>query len=268
VSRDSDRDPVRPAPRTQVEVSPARSTRVVRGYDAVLFDLLSALLDSWTVWNVIAGDAERGRRWRMRYLEITYAEGRYRDYLSLVAEAAEQTGITPGAAMALDEAWDEIAPWPEAADAVARLCGRMRVGIVTNCSESLAVRAAARLGVEWDAIVSAERSGWYKPAAGAYAAGLEAMAVPADRTLFVAGSPFDVSGAAAAGMDVYFHDRAGLAGPPHRVQALAVEPTLDGLPVLAGETLSSKQGRRTAVEKRDGQYGHMGDSDRRKRGGA
>jgi 2-haloacid dehalogenase len=203
-------------------------------YDAVLFDLLSALLDSWTLWNAIAGDAERGRRWRMRYLELTYAEGRYRDYLSLVAEAGEQTGIGAGVASALNEAWEEVSPWPEAFEVLTQLGGRVRIGIVTNCSETLAARAAARLGVAWDAVVSAERSGWYKPAAGAYAAGLEAMAVPAGRTLFVAGSPFDVGGAAAAGMDVYFHDRAGLASSLHRAQAVSVETTLHALPHHAG----------------------------------
>ena len=205
-----------------------------RRYDAVLFDLLSGLLDSWTLWNAIAGGARRGRRWRMRNLELTCAEGRYRDYLTIVAEAAAQTGIGAGAAAALSEAWAEVSPWPEASDVLRRLSGVVRLGIVTNCSETLATRAAARLGVAWDAVVAAERSGWYKPAAAAYAAGLEAMAVPAGRTLFVAGSPFDVGGAATAGMDVYFHDRAGLAGPPHHAQAVTVQPTLDALPQHAG----------------------------------
>jgi hypothetical protein len=32
-------------------------------YAAVLFDLLTGLLDSWTVWNRVAGSEEAGRRW-------------------------------------------------------------------------------------------------------------------------------------------------------------------------------------------------------------
>jgi len=44
-------------------------------YDAVVFDLLTALLDSWTLWNSVAGSAEDGMRWRRRYLEITYGCG-------------------------------------------------------------------------------------------------------------------------------------------------------------------------------------------------
>jgi len=40
----------------------------VRRYDAVAFDLLTALIDSWTLWNAVAGSADAGLRWRRRYL--------------------------------------------------------------------------------------------------------------------------------------------------------------------------------------------------------
>ena len=33
-------------------------------YGAVVFDLLTALLDSWTLWNAVAGSEEAGMRWR------------------------------------------------------------------------------------------------------------------------------------------------------------------------------------------------------------
>lgn len=31
-------------------------------FDAVLFDLLSALIDSWSLWDDLAGDTDLGRR--------------------------------------------------------------------------------------------------------------------------------------------------------------------------------------------------------------
>ena len=31
-------------------------------FDAVLFDLLSALMDSWSLWDDLAGDTDRGRK--------------------------------------------------------------------------------------------------------------------------------------------------------------------------------------------------------------
>ncbi len=64
-----------------------------RRYDAVLFDLLTALLDSWSLWNTVAGDADSGHRWRMAYLRITYAAGHYRPYEQLVGDAAQAVGL-------------------------------------------------------------------------------------------------------------------------------------------------------------------------------
>jgi 2-haloacid dehalogenase len=52
--------------------------------DAVLFDLLSGLLDSWSLWNDVAGSANAGRAWRDEYLALTYSAGDYQPYESLV----------------------------------------------------------------------------------------------------------------------------------------------------------------------------------------
>ena len=68
---------------------------------AVVFDLLTALLDSWSVWDEAAGNEADGRRWRARYLELTYDCGVYRPYETLVAEAARDAGLPPTAAAAL-----------------------------------------------------------------------------------------------------------------------------------------------------------------------
>ena len=62
-------------------------------YDAVVIDLLTALLDSASLWNTIAGGEEAGSRWRGAYLRITYETGAYRPYLDLVAEAARSAGL-------------------------------------------------------------------------------------------------------------------------------------------------------------------------------
>ena len=64
-----------------------------RRYYAVVFDLLTALLDSWTLWNAAAGSPEAGLRWRRRSLELTYGQGVYRPYEDIVRAAAEQSGV-------------------------------------------------------------------------------------------------------------------------------------------------------------------------------
>ncbi|MBE3046269.1 HAD-IA family hydrolase [Candidatus Bathyarchaeota archaeon] len=67
-------------------------------------------------------------------------------------------------------------------------------------------------GGEWmfDAVISAEESGFYKPAPQAYHAVLDAMGVEAGDVLFVAGSAGDVEGATDVGMKVVWHNRVGL----------------------------------------------------------
>ena len=61
-------------------------------YDAVMFDLLTALLDSWSLWNSVAGSEAAGLAWRGKYLELTYGAGPYRAYEGIIGEAAAAAG--------------------------------------------------------------------------------------------------------------------------------------------------------------------------------
>ena len=116
-----------------------RNTVMPYRYDAVLFDLLTALLDSWTLWDDIAGDEPSGRRWRTEYLRLTYGTGAYRRYETLVAEAAATVGLDRRLADTLAERYSELQPWPGVAAALGRLAAaRVPLGIATNCSEDLA----------------------------------------------------------------------------------------------------------------------------------
>src|SRR5712675_522327 len=117
-----------------------------RAFDAVVFDLLTALIDSWTLWNSVAGSAERGLSWRRKYLDLTYQAGAYRRYEAVVSEAAALAGIDPGCAGELVRRWGELAPWPETKEVVAELAGRVPLGIATNCSARLGSIAAERSG--------------------------------------------------------------------------------------------------------------------------
>ena len=66
-----------------------------------LFDLLTALLDSWAVWNSVAGSEAAGGAWRGEYLRLTYGCGAYVPYEQLVRAAARTTGLPDTAADAL-----------------------------------------------------------------------------------------------------------------------------------------------------------------------
>jgi 2-haloacid dehalogenase len=180
---------------------------------AVLFDLLSALLDSWSLWNSVAGSAEQGRAWRAEYLRLTYGCGAYVPYEQLVDAAALATGLTRAATRALEERWLELSVWSGAQEALDALQGRTLLGVVTNCSRRLGALAAARLKTRWDCVVTAEEAGFYKPHPRPYRLALERLGVSAERAAFVAGSSFDMVGTAGVGLRTYWHNRVGLVRP-------------------------------------------------------
>jgi 2-haloalkanoic acid dehalogenase type II len=207
----------------------------VRRYDAVLFDLLTALLDSWTLWNEVAGGAEYGHPWRAAYLRITYRTGAYRPYEDLVAEAAEAVGLPRRLADELDARYAELRPWPDAPEVLAALAADgLRLGVVTNCSERLGHVAAGRTGARFDVLVTAERAGVYKPDPRAYRLALDELKVAPERCLFVAGSAYDLVGTAAVGLPTYWHDRIGMAPPEGAPEPLAHHATLRPLLGVVG----------------------------------
>jgi 2-haloalkanoic acid dehalogenase type II len=165
-------------------------------------------MDSQPLWTEVAGDEAAGTRWREESSRLAYAAGPYRPFAETVAEAAQLAGVSPTRSADLLRGMEEqLRPWPEAPEVLGRLRERVRIGVVTNCSEELGQRAAARVGVEFDAVVTAEAAGAYKPKPEPYRRALERLSVQPSRGLFVAGSPADIEGARAAGMDAWWHNR-------------------------------------------------------------
>ena len=93
-------------------------------------------------------------------------------------------------------------------------------------------RAAARCGIPFDAVVTAEEAGFYKPRPEPYRAVLAALNISADHALFVAGSSADVAGAAGVGLPVVWHNRVGLParpGPKPLREAVTLDAALNGI---------------------------------------
>lgn len=201
----------------------------MRRYQGVLFDLLSALLDSPSLWGWVAGDPSAARDWRRLAAQRMIASASYVPYEDLVAEAAEEAGLTAEHAERLFRRWGSLAAW----DDVPPMLGALSVpfGVATNCSERLARQAVARLGQTPRVVVSAERANAYKPAPEPYRLAMRELAVPADAILYVAGSRYDAEGALRQGMTVFWvrrRDAAPLIGPRY------VRRTLRDLSQLLG----------------------------------
>ena len=202
-------------------------------YDAVLFDLFTALLDSQPLWGEVAGSAAVGARWREEASRLAYTTGPYRPFAETVAQAARLAGVPPTRAEDLLRGMGErLGPWPEAPEVLRRLSESVRIGVVTNCSEELGQRVAARVGVHFDTVVTAEAAGAYKPRPEPYRLALDRLGVQPSRALFVAGSPADITGAGRAGVGVWWHNRLQLR-LGERQAPLAEHDTLEPLLELA-----------------------------------
>ena len=204
--------------------------------DAVCFDLLTALLDSWALWEAVAAAAGypgRGESWRHAALQRVTASGDYRPYAAPLRAGAIATGLPGALADNLLARWGELRPFPEVPALLARLRERtdLPLAIATNCPEALARHAAAALGDHFAVVVSAERAGAYKPDPRPYRLALAELGLPPARVLFVAGSAHDVGGALRLGMPVVWVNRLRLPPPPDAGGAVVVFG-LSGLPDL------------------------------------
>ncbi len=198
----------------------------------VLFDLLTALTDSWTAWHVAAGSEEMGRTWRKAYLKRTYGCGAYQPIDELVAAAAIDVGLTADYAQKLNDNWHLIKPWPEATEMLLKLKEKYKVGVVTNCSAVLGHQAARQVGVELDVVVTSEEAGFYKPDPRTYKMALDKTGCLASEAVFVAGSPYDMFGTTPLGIKTFWHNRASLVAPADLPKPLAELKTLETLPEL------------------------------------
>ncbi|KAK2617013.1 hypothetical protein QQS21_000104 [Conoideocrella luteorostrata] len=189
----------------------------------IIFDLLTALLNSWELWDAStpSGTPEEGAPWRAQYLKNTFSAGEYVPYETMVKQAAREVGLPESSSEGVLGGWTGVQTWPGTGDVLQQLKTKgYRLGVLTNCSKKLGNIAAQRAAKAvpggdsqnvFDAVVTAEESGFYKPRPEAYQAILKAMGVEAKDALFVAGSAGDVQGAADAGMKVVWHNNAGLA---------------------------------------------------------
>jgi 2-haloalkanoic acid dehalogenase type II len=198
-------------------------------YDAIGFDLLTALLDTWSLWKAVARDPDLGMRWHAASQAMLRGKP-YRPFEGIVRDSAREVGVTDAQADEMLRRWGEFEPWPDTPEVLAQLAGR-RCFIVTNCSERLAALAARKAGA-FELVMTAERAGAYKPDPRPYRAALEVLSLAAGRVLFVAGSAHDVGGASRVGMDVYWANRGGVPAPSDAA-AVMEAPDLRGLPVLA-----------------------------------
>jgi 2-haloalkanoic acid dehalogenase type II len=154
---------------------------------------------------------------------------RYRDVLALTARGvADRLGWTlpPGRESFLAESLPSWPPFPDTNDALRRLKGAgHRLIILSNVDDDLLAGTRHHLAVEFDAVITAEQVGSYKPAVGHFAAARKRIG--GAPWLHVAQSYFhDVQPARALGVPTAWINRKGERplddrGPDHEFRTLA-----------------------------------------------
>ena len=163
---------------------------------------------------------------------------RYREVAGLAMAAVARAHDGEPAPDDLARLGGSVVDWPafpDSHDALARLQARFRLGVLTNCDDDLFAASNARLGVEFDWIVTAQQVGSYKPDERNFAAlvaRLGADGVARERILHVAQSLFhDHAPAQRLGFRSVWidrrHDRPGAgATPPAEARPDATFPSM------------------------------------------
>ena len=136
---------------------------------------------------------------------------------------------------------ESVEDWPPFDDTVAALksfAGRYRLAVISNIDDDLFRASRARLGVEFDEVVTAEQVGSYKPSLKNFQVAFERLGHGPDGILHVAQSLYhDIAPARALGLSsVWVNRRAEKTGPGATARA-TVQPDLEVPDLMALSTL-------------------------------
>ncbi len=119
---------------------------------------------------------------------------------------------------------DTLPDWPVFPDAVGALRAlkeRYRLAVISNVDDDLFVRTSEGLGVEFDAVVTAEQVGSYKPDMRNFEVAMERMGVEKKRWLHVAESLYhDIGPANRLGIASVWVNRGDRGGGTRRTEAV------------------------------------------------
>ncbi|MCM2411461.1 MULTISPECIES: HAD family hydrolase [unclassified Streptomyces] len=158
---------------------------------------------------------------------------RARDFLGRRLDDAEADAWFDRHIAHYEAAWTLF---PDTVPVLDALAGTYRLAVLSNSSLEQQHRKLTVLGVRdrFESLLCAAELGVAKPAAGAFLAACEALALPPAEVVYVGDEPdIDARGATAAGLTGVWLDRGGRGGHPELVRITA----LDQLPgLLAGDT--------------------------------
>jgi len=142
-------------------------------------------------------------------------------------------------------AWHALDTWPDFLPAIAALRTALPVVSFTMLPTALVMDVSRRNGIVWDAVISCEMIGVYKPYSEAYLTAARWLNLAPAQILMVACHNFDLNAAHAAGMRTAFvrrPDEWGPEGPPDPQPNMAFDFIVDGFDALRQSVLAQLAG--------------------------
>ena len=127
------------------------------------------------------------------------ADALHRNVLDELADAYPTLALSASDRDELNTVWHQLGVWDDVHESLPRLREHYTVAILTVLSLAIVVDSSKHAGIDWDAYLSCEFLGAYKPDAAAYHAGARLLGVKPEETMMVAVHPGDLAAAQRAG---------------------------------------------------------------------
>ncbi len=193
-------------------------------YEAYIFDVQGTLLDFYTpVANALkehlAADSavpvgDIVRAWRRDYFSrvasLDQSAAKWSPvqdaYTAGLATVCEELGfyIPLGKHAELAEAWKRLTPWPDVADGLRRIRSEAIAATLSNTDMSTMVQLFKTEQLEWDAVLTAELFGAFKPEPLVYERTCRYLGVEPGKAAMVGSHPDDLRAAREVGLNTVF----------------------------------------------------------------
>jgi 2-haloacid dehalogenase len=221
--------------------------RPLPGIEACVFDAYGTLFDVSSVARG-AQDAlgdrwqELSDLWRTKQLQYTWLRGlagHHADFWQVTGDALDFAMTTlglddPALRQRLVQLYLEISTYPEVPETLRRLkAGGMKLAILSNGSPEMLAAAATNAGIAelFDAILSVEEVGVYKPHPSVYGLAATRLRVRPQNACFLSSNSWDAYSAKAFGYRVLWCNRFGQAAERIPATPDGELRDLSGLPV-------------------------------------
>ncbi|MFT7470902.1 MAG: 2-haloacid dehalogenase [Kiritimatiellia bacterium] len=141
----------------------------------------------------------------------------HRMILDDLVEEYNLTGMSEAELVHFNEAWHRLSPWPDTVSGLNKLKSKYVITTLSNGNVSLLTHMAKNGGLPWDAILSAELSGHYKPDPEAYLKAADLLSLKPEQVMMVAAHPGDLRAAARTGLKTAYVIRPLERGPGREV---------------------------------------------------